>query len=190
MAKTSQEIEKEFIDELKLTTGKDLQQWLDMIKKSGIKKRNAIIHWLKTTHAFGHMHASLLMGIYTNNGKPVYGSENELLDNQIEKYEDIRPLFERLRKAISEWDSTSEFVVKKTYVSVTKKREFAAINIKKGELRVGLDLGDMPFDTRVQKAKLTGPMPRISHMVVVQSEDDINKDLFKLLEKSNQRVNQ
>ncbi len=189
MAKTSQEIEKEFIDGLKSTTGTDLKGWMEIIKKCGIEKRNDIIKWLKVEHGFGHMFASLLMGIYANGGKPVYASEKTLLDNQFEKYQDMRPLYDEIQKAITKWDKSSEFVAKKTYVSITKKREFAALNIKKGELRLGMDLGDMPFNDLVEKSKLTGPMPRISHMVVIRSKDDLNDRVFQLLGIANKRVN-
>ncbi|MEZ5083286.1 MAG: hypothetical protein R2750_07535 [Bacteroidales bacterium] len=41
----------------------------------------------------------------------------------------------------------------------------------------------------MEKSKLTGPMPRISHMVVIRSESDIQEQLFKLLDESNKRVN-
>jgi predicted transport protein len=135
------------------------------------------------------MNASLLTSIYFNNGNPVYGSEQNLLDNQFEKYQEMRPLFEHLQKEISDWDNTVEFITKKTYVSIAKKREFAAINIKKGELRLGMDLGDLPFEGLVEKSKLTGPMPRISHMVVIKAQSDIKKNLFQLLDKANKRVN-
>jgi len=85
MAKTSNEIEKEFIEGLKTSTGKNLQQWIKNIEASGIEKRNDIIKWLKSDLGFGHMNATLLTGIYLNNGKPVYASEQNLLDNQFEK---------------------------------------------------------------------------------------------------------
>lgn len=189
MAKTSQELEKEFIDGLKSNTERDLKGWLTSMKESGIEKRNDIIKWLKETYNFGHMNASLLAGIYFNNGKPVYASEQNLLDNQFEKYQDMRPLFEHVQKEISEWDNSVEFITKKTYVSITKKREFAAINIKKGELRLGMDLGDLPFEGIIEKSKLTGPMPRISHMVVIKGPSDIDKNLFQLLDTANKRIN-
>jgi predicted transport protein len=189
MAKTSQEIEREFIDGLKTTTGKDLKAWLTSIEKSKIEKRNDIIKWLKEKHNFGHMYANLLVGIFYNNGKPVYANEQNLLENQFEKYQDMRPLFNELQKAILNWKSSVDFVTKKTYVSITQKREFAAINIKKGELRLGMDLGELPFDGIVEKSKLTGPMARISHMVVIRSKADINTELLQLLEMANRRVN-
>lgn len=189
MAKTSQEIEQEFVTGLQSSTGADLDGWMAAIKKSGIEKRNDIINWLKEEQQFGHMNASLLMGIYANGGKPVYANEDILLDSQFEKCADMRPLFEALKQAILDWDKEARFVAKKTYVSVTKKREFSAVNIKKGELRVGLDLGDRPFNDRVEKAKLTGPMPRISHMVVIRNTDDFNEEFFELLTESDKRVN-
>jgi predicted transport protein len=189
MAKTSQEIEQEFIDGLKSVTGKDLKTWLSAIRESGFEKRNDIIKWLKEQHNFGHMNATLLMGIFANGGKPVYASGQNLLDNQFEKCPDMRPLFDQLQAAIVSWDSSVSFIPKKTYVSITKKREFAAINVKKGELRLGLDLGEIPFDSALEKSKLTGPMARISHMVVINNSSAVNPRLFQLLDTANKRVN-
>jgi len=61
------------------------------------------------------------------------------------------------------------------------------VNIKPKELRIGLDLGDHPFDALVEKAKLTGPMPRISHMVVLTVAKQLDGDLAKLLKISHLR---
>ncbi len=189
MAKTSQEIEKEFIENLKPSTGNDLKSWLSILKNCGIDKRNDIIKWLKETHNFGHMNASLLVGIFKNNGMPVYASEQNLLGNQFEKYPDMKPLYEELKSAILNWDKSVEFIAKKTYISITKKREFAAINVRKGELRMGMDLGELPFDDFLQKSKLTGPMPRISHMAVISNKKDITNKLLQFLDTANKRVN-
>lgn len=189
MIKTSQEIEKDFIDSLKSTTGKDLKEWMKAITDCSIEKRNDVIKWLKADYGFGQMNANLLMGIYSNNGKPVYASANSLLDNQFAKYEDMRPLYNEISAMVQNVIPSSKIIIKKTYVSFALKREFAAVNIKKGELRMGLDLGEMPFEGKVEKAKLTGPMPRISHMVVLKSKDDFNEKVVELIKKSNERVN-
>lgn len=189
MAKTSGEIEKEFIEGLKSSTGKDLKGWLAHVKSSGIEKRNDIVKWLKEKEGFGHMNANLLTGIYLNNGQPVYGSEENLLENQFTKCEAMKPLFEELKKTILKWDKDAQFLAKKTYVSILKKREFAAINIKPKELRLGLDLGDMPFTESLQKSKLTGPMPRISHMIVVTDASQFSKEFFSLLKTAHDRTN-
>ena len=187
-AKTSGEIEKEFIENLKASTKKDLNGWLAQIRGLGITKRNDIINALKNDYGFGHMNASLLAGIYLNGGKPVYGSTDDLLENQFAKAEAMREIYESVIDFVKQNFPEATVLPKKTYVSILEKREFAAINIKPKELRVGFDLGDRPFDDTVTKAKLTGPMPRISHMVVVTGSESLNKDMIALLRESHKRT--
>lgn len=187
-AKTSGEIEKEFIDNLKASTKKDLNGWLAEIRSLGITKRNQIIDSLKNDYGFGHMNASLLAGIYLNEGKPVYASTTDLLENQFAKAEAMRGLYECVINLVKQNFPAATVLPKKTYVSILEKREFAAINIKPKELRVGFDLGDRPFDDTVTKSKLTGPMPRISHMVVVANKEQLNDEIVSLLRQSHRRT--
>ena len=79
---------------------------------------------------------------------------------------------------------------KKTYVSILDNREFAAVNIKAKELRVGLDLGDRPFDETIEKAKLSGPMPRISHMFVLTDAKQLDKKIAEAVKESYSRCHQ
>ena len=185
--KTSGEFEKEFMDGLDGSTGKDLAAWLEIVDGVGTKKRNEVIERLKADHGFNHMHASLLAGIHANGGKPVYQSTDGLLDAQFGKNEDMRPLYDAFVGFISKNFPDATLLPKKTYVSVLENREFGAVNVKKGELRIGLDLGDRAFDAEVEKAKLTGPMPRISHMVVITDAAQLDGRLADLLTQSHAR---
>lgn len=161
MAKTSRELETEFIESAKDKTGKTLQEWLMLVKSSKILKQNEILDWLKKGHGLNHIQAQFIASIFLNNGNPVYGNENVLLENQFVKCPEMRTLFDTVSdKIISEFQGT-QLIPKKTYLSFTAVREFAAINIKPKEIRLGLDLGDEPFYDVLQKSKLTGPMPRI-----------------------------
>lgn len=153
----------------------------------GEKKRNDVTKILKENHGFGHMNASLLAGLHVNGGKPVYASQDDLLENQFAKAPDMRPLYDALIAFVQKNFSDTTILPKKTYVSIVDNREFGAINIKKAELRIGFDLGDRPFDDKVEKAKLTGPMPRISHMVVVTDARDMNNQVIELLRASHAR---
>lgn len=184
MAKTSYEVEKEFIDVLEKLTNNSLSDWLETVKDAGISNRNDIITWLKETHNFGHIYASLLAGIYLNNGKLIYGSEEELLENHVSKYEIWRPLFESVSKKMLAQFPDATMTAKKTYVSFTANHEFAAIDIKLIEIRLYIDLGDMPFENILEKAMLSGSMPRFSHMVILRNESDFNDLVIKWLEES------
>ena len=186
--KTSGEFEKEFMDGLKSATGKDLKAWLAEVDSSGIKKRNDLIKWLKESKGFNHMHASLLAGIHANGGKPVYQSTGDLLETQFAKCADMRPLFNAFCAFVQKNFPNSTVLPKKTYVSFLENREFAAVNIKPKELRIGVDLGNRPFDEIVFKSKLSGPMPRISHMVVITDAGQLNNSIAKLLKDSYNRA--
>jgi predicted transport protein len=153
MAKSSQQIEQEFIEGLKAASGKDLKAWFEILKKKGLEKRNDMINWLKKEQAFGHVNASLLVGIYLNNGKPVYADAGDLLSAQFEKKEQLKPLYDELIKSVKKIDSAIQVTAKKTYISLHKQKEFAAINVKSNELRLGIDLGDLAFNDYLQKIK-------------------------------------
>ncbi len=185
--KTSGEYEKEFIDGVKSLTGKDLNAWLEIVENFPSQKRNEVIAWLKSDHKFNHMQASLLAGIHANGGKPVYQSADDLLENQFGKAAEMRPLYDDLIGFIKKNFPTATILPKKTYVSIVDSREFGAINIKSKELRMGVDLGDRPFDEKVEKAKLTGPMPRISHMIVISDPSQIDNSVGDLLKQSHAR---
>ena len=185
--KTSGEFEKEFMDNLANSTGKDLSSWLKTIDGFASKKRNEVIAWLKSEHGFGHMNASLLAGIHANGGKPVYQSTGELLENQFAKSGEMRPLYDAFIAFVQKHFPAANVLPKKTYVSILEKREFAAVNIKPKELRIGFDLGDRPFDNTIGKAKLSGPMPRISHMFVLTDANQLDDSIVNALRDSRGR---
>lgn len=188
MTKTSGELEREFIDTAKEKTGKTLQKWLSLVKLSSIEKRNDILEWLKKGHGLNHMQAQLIAGIYLNNGNPVYINESALFENQFAKCPDMRPLFDTIsEKIISSFQGT-QMIPKKTYLSFTGVREFAAINIKPNEIRLGLDLGDESFTDTLQKSRLMGPMPRISHMVVLTNSKQFDNNIMAFISQSHNRT--
>lgn len=189
MAKTPAEFEQEFIQTAKEKTGKSLDEWLAVVKASGYTKQMEILNWLKKEHQLNHMQAQFVAGIYLNDGNVVYQNEGSLLENQFMKCEAMKPLFEAVSSKILNQFPETQLIAKKTYVSFTAQREFAAINIKPKEIRLGLDLGDEPFTDVLQKAKLSGPMPRISHMIVLTSADELDQKVADYLSQSYYRSN-
>ena len=189
MAKTSGEFELEFIQTVKEKTGKTLEQWLSAVKASGLNKQMEIVKWLKSNHNLNHMQSQFVAGIFLNNGKPVYQNEDNLFENQFAKCESMKPMFNELSGKILGKFPGTRLIPKKSYLSFTADREFAAVNVKPNEIRLGLDLGDEVFNNTVQKSKLTGPMPRISHMVIITEIKQFDKKVMDLLNKSYNRSN-
>ncbi len=184
MIKTSAELEQEFMQTAQEKTGVSLEQWYAIIKASGLAKPMEILNWLKTEHPLNHLQANLLSGLYLNNGQPVYQNESALLENQFVKCEAMRPVFEAVSDKILTLFPDTVLIPKKTYLSFTANKEFAAINIKPKEIRLGIDLGTEPFTDRLQKSKLTGPMPRISHMLIITDGNQLDETVIAYLQQS------
>ncbi|MDX1479865.1 MAG: DUF5655 domain-containing protein [Saprospiraceae bacterium] len=190
MAKSAAQIEQEFLRDLKAKTGQDLRSWLKVLKESGLTKHHELIKFMKDQHGWRHLESSMLSAIYRNGGQPVYASDDDLLTQQLGKYPEWEPVFHDIAGKILKTVPGATMIPKKTYVSFARKREFAAVNIKKSEIRLGMDLGDRHEDGLVQRAKLTGPMPRISRMVVIRSSADWNDQIESLLREADARVNE
>jgi len=163
MVKTSGIFERDFINTAKEKTGKTIEQWLPVLKISGLSDQQELTHWLKAKHKLNHLQASLLAGMYLNNGEPVYQNTYSLLDHHFIRCESMRPLFNDLSAQIFKLIPSIQLIPKKTHFSYTVIREFAVVLIRPNEIYLGLDLGETPFDAAWQKASAKGPSPRISH---------------------------
>ena len=189
MIKTSYDFEKEFMENVVAFTGKTLPDWMKLLRSKGLAKPKETTDWFQKEKKMGHMYASLLAGLFVNGGKPVYANTNDLLDAQFKGKEHLRNLYDEIIEKIETKFPSAQILPKKTYVSVSGKREFAAISIKSKEIRLGMDLGDLQFDQNIIVAKSLGTMPRISHMVLISKSSDFNDSVIELMKKANERVN-
>lgn len=187
MAKTSGELEKEFLAHAKALTGYSVEDWMKKIRASGAAKPGEILAELKTKHGMGHLHAQFLAGMFMNDGKPVYVDESVLLEAHLTRYPEMRPLVHAVTRAVLALIPAARLIPKKTYLSFTDVREFVTVNLRPGELRLGLDLGKEPFSAGLRKAVLTGPMPRFTHMLVLGTGQAIDNLFESNVLKSHER---
>src|SRR5204862_2875026 len=89
-----------------------------------------------------------------------------------------RPLYEWLADEIRSALPLVSFTPKSTYISIGHPREFGAVTFHKAGLRLGLALGDRPFDATLQRPKMKGPGAAISHMLVLTDARQVNADLI------------
>ena len=100
-----------------------------------------------------------------------------------------RPLYHLLEAEIRNVLPNLAIAPKAGYLSLGAPGEFAALTLHATELRLGLDLGDRPFDPFLQKAKLKGPGTAITHMVVLTDARQVNDELLAAIKAANARVN-
>ncbi|MCA0456747.1 MAG: DUF4287 domain-containing protein [Chloroflexi bacterium] len=183
MAKDSERLEREFISTAREKTGKDIPEWMQVISTSGESKPNAILSWLKENHKLNHMQANFLSGIYLNDGKPVY-DQQMLFAKLFDGKEHLRATYNALQENTLAQLSDTLFIPTKAYVSIEAKRCFACATLTKHNIRVGLDLGDLPFDDYTQKAKSLGAMPNLTHMVEITAPAEVNDKLLSFVKQA------
>lgn len=179
MAKTTTDYEREFIAEAKEKTGRSVEEWMDVIKASGKTKHAEIRNWLKADYKLDHMRATFLTFMFENGGRIAFDAA-DLRDTLFANKEQARTITAALEEAIAEAYSTVEFVPKKTYISINGDKVMGCATPIKDGVRFGLDLGDMPFEGRVQKAKSLGAMPNITHMIELHDPKEIDAEVLKL----------
>lgn len=187
MAKDSQRLEQEFIATVREKTGHDLAEWFTIIAATGMNKPNAILNWLKAEHKLNHLQANFLSGIYLNDGKPVFDYA-VLFENLIKGKEALLPAYRALETMIKAHLPDAELIPTKAYISIEAARCFACATLTKQVIRVGLDLGETPFDDYVQKAKSLGAMPNLTHMVEVAAPADVGESLLGYLHQAYRRA--
>lgn len=180
MARGSQEREQDFIATASEKTGHSVEEWMNIIEVANLEpKPNTILKHLKAEHALNHMQANLLSGIYLNDGQAVFNYER-LTQKLFDGHDQWRDVYAHLKSTVTELFDDVVFVPTKAYFSIEGAKVFGCVKLTKKTMRYGLDLGDMPFEGRVQKAKGLGAMPNITHMIELQSADDIDDDLITL----------
>lgn len=187
MAQTAQEREIGFLANIQETTGKTLDEWMSTIEDTGIAKHPEIIKWIKTEHGFNHMIANMITSIYKNDGKPVYDYD-AMYAKLFDGLEHQRPLYEEIITLVKDEFPDVVIAPTKTYVEFSAERCFGMVKIMRSTLRVGLDLGDLPYNDTVEKAKSLGAMPRFGHMIEVKASADVNDAMRSYLRQSYDRV--
>ncbi|KAB2911884.1 MAG: hypothetical protein F9K29_21345 [Hyphomicrobiaceae bacterium] len=115
--------------------------------------------------------------------------EAELLEKLVAAAKGYRPLYHMLEAEVRKAVPDAVIAPRPGYVSIGAPREFGAVTLHASEIRLGLDLGERPFDALVQRAKLKGPGPAIAHMVVLTDARQVNDELMRLIAAANARVN-
>lgn len=111
------------------------------------------------------------------------------LEKLVSAAKGYRPLYRMLENAIRGAVPTLVLTPRAGYISLGAPAEFAAITLHAADIRLGLDLGDRPFDALMQKSKLKGPGAGITHMAVLTDARQVNGELLSLLKGAHARVN-
>ena len=100
-----------------------------------------------------------------------------------------RPLYLLLEAQVAASLPGVSITPKATCMSFGRPGEFAVVALLATELRLGLDLGERPHDAQLQKPRIKGVGPAISHRAVITDARQVNADLLGLIAGACARVN-
>ncbi|MEJ8801825.1 DUF4287 domain-containing protein [Pontibacter sp. H249] len=171
------------IDNLQKNTGKSLNEWISIVKASGIEKHGEIIKHLKTDQGLTHGYANLVAHKAKESEAGSAEDPQQLIAEQYKGKEILYPIYEKLLDKVKQFGPDVEFIPKKTYVSIKAKKQFALIQPStKTRLDVGINLKGKEPEGKLEKSGSFNAM--CSHRVRTETPDDVTPELIAWLEEA------
>lgn len=168
------------IDNLQKNTGKSLNEWISIVKASGIEKHGEIIKYLKTEHGFTHGFANLVAHKAKGSDAASAESPEHMVEEQYAGKENLYLIYEKLVDEIKRFGNDVEFAPKKAYISVRAKKQFALIQPStKTRLDVGVNIKGKEPEGRLEKSGSFNAM--CSHRIRIESLDEVTPEVINWL---------
>lgn len=181
MPKSPEEMAKAMIANMQDKTGKSLEQWIKIAKKSGAGKHGEIVKMLKADHGMTHGFANL---VAHKTLKSDAGSANtDLVATQYSgAKEGLKPIYDALISAVEKCGEV-EVAPKKAYVSLRRSKQFAIIQPStRTRVDLGLNLKGVPAKGRLEASGSFNSM--VSHRVRLEKAGDVDKQVTAWLKKA------
>lgn len=165
------------IENLHKNTGKNLEQWIDIVNPQNFAKHGEIIKFLNVTHGLTHGFANLIAHKAKASDASSADNQDDLITKQYQGKEHFKPIYDKLISEIQTYGKDIEIAPKNTYVSLRRKKQFAILNpATKTRFEIGINLkGQEP------KGKLEAEKPNsmCSHKIRIEDIKDIDKEVFE-----------
>lgn len=187
MAKSPEEMAAAMIANMKTNTGKTLEQWLVIAKKSGAEKHGQVVKYLKDEHGMTHGFANLVAHkhLKSDAGSAEGGDDALVAAQYAGPKADLKPIYDALIKAAKALGKDVEISPKKTYVSLRRSKQFALIQPStKARVDLGLNMKGEKAAGRLENSGSFNAM--VSHRVKLEKPGDVDKDVKAWLKKAYQ----
>jgi hypothetical protein len=183
MPQSPEQMANTMIANFKEKTGKTLEQWIAVVKKSKLGKHGEIVKFLKTDHGMTHGFANL---VAHKTLKSDAGSVDDAGDLVAAQYVGdkaaLKPIYDALIKAAKSCGAV-EVAPKKAYVSLRRSKQFAIIQPStKTRVDLGLNMKGEAAKGRLEKSGSFNAM--VSHRVRLEKVADVDKGVKAWIKKA------
>ena len=181
MSNSPEAMTRTMIDNMKEKTGKTLQQWITIVKKTNAIKHGEILKILKSEHGMTHGFANLV-ALKTLKSDAASADTDLVAEQYAGAKAGLKPIYEALIKAATSFGDV-EVAAKKSYVSLRRSKQFAIIQPStRTRVDLGLNLKDVLAKGRLEKSGSFNAM--VSHRVRLETAADVDKDVTVWMEKA------
>jgi predicted transport protein len=183
MTKSPEEMANAMIANMKQKTGRTLEQWIGIAKKSGQEKHGAITKYLKTEHGMTHGFANLVAH-KTLKSDAGSASDSDLVSAQYSgPKSELKPIYDAVIKAVNALGKDLEISPKKAYVSLRRNKQFALVQ---PSTRTRVDLGiNLKGEAATERLEASGSFnAMVSHRVRLTAPGDVDAELKAWLKKA------
>lgn len=173
MPKSPQEWAESVIRNLPDRTGKSLDEWLELVKTTGLTEHKHIVTWLKDECSLGQNTAYMIADKFVGE----YEDPDQMLQNLYKGKEALKELYDVIIERARELGEELTVYQCKTYTVLRRGRQFAVIKpATKNRIDVGFALPEVEVTGRLQVARNLGGGDRITHKIGIESTADIDHE--------------
>ncbi|MHA2021222.1 MAG: DUF5655 domain-containing protein [Candidatus Thorarchaeota archaeon] len=164
-------------------TGKTVDQWVKIVQSKKLVKHKQILNFLKDQHGLTYGYANTLAHVIRDitEGRK---TDDELVEAQYTgARSDLKPIYERILKAVEKFGGDVEVAPKKAYVSLRREKQFAIVQPStKTRMDIGIILkGEKPTE-RLEEAGSWNSM--CSHRIRLTNENEVDAELLAWLKRA------
>jgi hypothetical protein len=178
MAKSPEEMKAAMIAGLREKTGKSLDEWLAILRASGLSKHKEFMTLLKGEHGFTHGFANLIALQALQSDSHTAADTDALVEAQYTGSKaGLRPVYDALIAAVRKFGPDVEVSPKKAYVSLRRRKQFGIVQPSTAtRLDVGINLKGVEPAGRLEPSGSFNAM--VSHRVRVAKPGDLDRELL------------
>jgi predicted transport protein len=157
-------------------TGKSLEEWLKVVKATGLAKHGEIVKHLKSEHGVTHGYANQIANQALAN-TAVSADAGDLVEEQYAGAKAaLRPIYETLMAELKGFGNDVDVAPKKAYVSVRRKKQFAIVQPSTAtRVDLGINLKGVPPQGRLEASGSFNAM--VSHRVKLASKQEVDAEV-------------
>ncbi|HSJ58485.1 MAG TPA: DUF4287 domain-containing protein [Anaerolineae bacterium] len=170
------------IDNMPEKTGKTLAEWTALLASAGLEKHGDILQLLKGEHGVTHGYANTISILYRQQAAGGPPPEEDLVEAQYAGPKAaLRPIYDTVLAAVSQFGPDVEIAPKKTYVSLRRNKQFAIVQPStRTRVDLGLNLKGAEPTERLEGGNVFSGM--CTHRVRLESPGDVDTQVVSWLQ--------